>query len=105
MSNATQKIILGLVAIAVVIVVLIVYFALQRGKQRLTIEQAKERHETELMTIDGVVGVGIGECEGRPCVKVFLEEASPEVKRHIPTELDGFKVDVEVTGALKALPE
>jgi hypothetical protein len=100
-----RAILLGLAVIAVAAVVLITYLVLQREEQRLTIEQVKERNETELMAIEGVVGVGIGECEGEPCVKVLLENDSPDLKRQIPTQLDGYPVDTEVVGSLEALPE
>jgi hypothetical protein len=100
-----RAILLGLAVIAVAAVVLITYLVLQREEQHLTIEQVKERHETELMAIEGVVGVGIGECEGEPCVKVLLENDSPDLKRQIPTQLDGYPVDTEVVGSLEALPE
>jgi regulator of protease activity HflC (stomatin/prohibitin superfamily) len=100
-----RAILLGLAVIAVAAVVLITYLVLQREEQRLTIEQVKERHETELMAIEGVVGVGIGECEGEPCVKVLLKNESSDLKRQIPTQLDGYPVDTEVVGSLEALPE
>ena len=100
-----KRIVLGLAVIVVVVVLLITYFILQREEPRLTIEQAKERHETELMAIDGVVGVGIGECEGDPCVKVLLENESSDLKQQIPTQIDGFTVEMEVVGSLEALPE
>ena len=100
-----RAILLGLAVIAVAAMVLITYLVLQREEQHLTIEQVKERHETELMAIEGVVGVGIGECEGEPCVKVLLENDSPDLKRQIPTQLDGYPVDTEVVGSLEALPE
>ena len=100
-----RAIALGLAVITVVAVLLITYFILQREEPRLTIEQAKEQHETELMAIEGVVGVGIGECEGEPCVKVLLENESSDLKQRIPTQLDGYVVDTEVVGSLEALPE
>ncbi|HUX77197.1 MAG TPA: hypothetical protein VMY40_11210 [Anaerolineae bacterium] len=100
-----RAILLGLAVIAVVAVLLMTYLVLRREDQRLTIEQAKGQHETELMAIEGVVGVGIGECEGEPCVKVLLENESSDLKRQIPTQLDGYTVDTEVVGSLEALPE
>ncbi|WP_197036110.1 hypothetical protein [Fischerella sp. PCC 9605] len=72
---------------------------------RQNIEQVKEQNESELMAIDGVVGVGISECEGAPCIKVYLENEFPKLKKQIPTQLDGFKVDTEVTGSIEALPQ
>jgi hypothetical protein len=70
-----------------------------------TIEQVKEQHESDLLSIDGVVGVGIGECEDKPCIKVYLENESPNLKQQIPKQLDGFKVDTQVTGAIQAQPQ
>jgi hypothetical protein len=64
---------------------------------------AKERHESSIMSVPGVVGVGIGECEGEPCIKVFVEDRTPELQRRIPERLEGFKVDIEATGPFQAL--
>jgi hypothetical protein len=69
----------------------------------LTIEQVKERYEDDLMGIKGVVGVAIGRCEGNPCIKVYLENDSSTARKQIPAQLNGFKVDTEVTGPFKAL--
>jgi hypothetical protein len=64
---------------------------------------AKERHETSIMSVPGVVGVGIGESEGEPCIRVFVEDRTPELQRRIPERLEGFKVDIEATGPFQAL--
>lgn len=69
---------------------------------RLSIEDVKVRYESSLMNTPGVVGVGIGECGSKPCIKVFLEKETPESK-NIPKQLEGFKVDAEVTGPFRAL--
>lgn len=94
------------------------------SKGKTKIEQAKEKLLKELMTIKGVVGGGISECklewkvpmlEVEPkvevsktitqlCVKVYLEEDSEELRKQIPLEIEGFKVDIEVTGPIEALP-
>ena len=63
----------------------------------------KERHESWLMSLPGVVGSGIGDCEGKPCIKVYVKERTPELERHIPNQLEGFEVDVEVTGPIETL--
>lgn len=73
-------------------------------QQSITIEQVLERHESKLMAIEGVSGIGISERDGKPCLKVFLEEDSPTLKSQIPSQLDGFEIDIEVTGPIKALP-
>lgn len=70
-----------------------------------TIEQVKEQYESDLLRINGVVGVGISKCEEKPCIKVYLENESPNLKKQIPKQLDGFKVDTQVTGAIQAQPQ
>ena len=99
-----KKIILGAIVV-VILLLLVTSLVLMKKEQTQTIEQVKEKYESELMAIDGVVGVGIGECEGKPCMKVFLENDSPELKARIPKQLDGFKVDTEVTGPIEVLPK
>ncbi|WP_199326327.1 hypothetical protein [Nostoc parmelioides] len=69
------------------------------------IEQVKEQYESDLLRINGVVGVGISECEDKPCIKVYLNNESPNLKRQIPKQLDGFKVDTQVTGTIQAQPQ
>lgn len=71
--------------------------------ENLTIEEAKELLSQFLLTQTGVVGVGIGECDGEPCIKVMLEkelENLPNLKDKIPSESHGFKVMTEVTGRI-----
>jgi hypothetical protein len=58
-----------------------------------------------LMAIPGVVGAGEGVCEGRPCIKVFVTQDTPELDRKIPKRLEGYQVVVEETGPIKALPK
>lgn len=100
-----MKIILGITLMAVGGAFLVACSMPKQEGGPLTIEQVKERHEDELMAIEGVVGVGIGECEGQPCIKVLLANDSPELEQKIPDQLDGFKVETEVTGPIEALPE
>ena len=68
-----------------------------------SIEEAKELLSQQLLTQTGVVGVGIGECEAEPCIKVLLEkelENLPNLKDKIPSQSRGFKVVTEVTGTI-----
>lgn len=69
-----------------------------------SIELVKEQHESELMAVKGVVGVGIGECQGKPCIEVYLANETPNLKKQIPSQLNGFKVNAKVMGNIKALP-
>ncbi len=70
-----------------------------------SITEVLKAHTDALMALPGVVGVGQGLCGGRDCVKVFVAEMTPELARQLPRELDGYPVEVEATGAFKALPK
>lgn len=65
------------------------------------IVMVKERHEAWLMSLAGVVGTGIGDCEGSPCIKVYVEERTPELEDQVPKQLEGFDLDIEVTGPIE----
>lgn len=66
-----------------------------------SIEAVKEERTGELMAIEGVVGVGIGESNGREVIKVFLEDSSPDLRALVPLRLDGYQVVTEVTGPVR----
>lgn len=72
------------------------------------VHEVKKRHELALLKIPHVVGVGIGESttlEGDivPCLKVYVAEPGPEVRELIPSEIEGYKVAIEVIGKIKPL--
>jgi hypothetical protein len=71
-----------------------------------TIAEARRRHETELLALPNVTGVGIGEGAGGPVIKVFVTEKVPESElapeQRVPSHLDGFEVDVEAIGFVQA---
>lgn len=69
------------------------------------IELVREQYESELMAVAGVVGVGIGECQGQPCIKVYLADESSNLRPEIPTQLNGYPVSTEVLGKIEALPQ
>ena len=79
-------------------------FADKIMKSQPNIEQVIKQHEADLMNTNGVIGLGISECQQEPCIKVYLENNTPELKEKIPTHLGQFKVDIEVIGSVEALP-
>ena len=66
-----------------------------------TIEEVQERYTPEWMALADVVGTGIGSCEGEPCIRVFLARPSPEAEESIPPEVEGYRVELEVTGEFR----
>lgn len=56
-------------------------------------------HRDELLSIPGVVGVGRGEQDSKPCITVLVERSSVE----LPSELDGYAVSVIQSGPITAI--
>lgn len=65
---------------------------------RPNIDQIREKHETELISIEGVSGVTTDVSTGE--IVVMLE--TPDVKTKIPFNIEGYNVRTEVVGRLKA---
>jgi len=68
-----------------------------------TIETTLHQHTDRLMSLPGVVGTAIGECEGKPCIQVLVVRKTPDLSRSIPHTLEGFPVVVVETGEIRAL--
>ncbi len=66
------------------------------------IEQIMQQHTPEWMATPGVVGVGIGENEGKPCIKIFVVEKSPKLEKMLPDSIEDVRVVVQVTGEFNA---
>jgi hypothetical protein len=78
----------------------------RRSMSSSGIEEAKDRHEAELLALPNVTGVGVGERAGNPVIKVFVTQKLPESalgpNELVPEQLDGYEVDVEESGVLEA---
>ena len=69
------------------------------------IEQVLADHTPALMKIPGVVGTYQGETpNGRPCIKVMVARDAPEIRAAVPRVLEGWPVEIDVTGEIRALP-
>ena len=70
------------------------------------IAEVKARHEGDLLALPNVVGVGVGEREGKPVIKVFVTQKAPEstlgADERVPVSLEGYEVDVEEIGVIQA---
>jgi hypothetical protein len=65
-------------------------------------DEVKQRHEADLMSIPGVVGVGIGRCDEQACIKVMVEQETPQLAGAVPTDLEGIPVELEEIGQVSA---
>ncbi len=71
--------------------------------EREPVKSVLEENTPFLMAIPGVAGIGQGEHNGKPCVKVFVTEKNQELLRQIPEDLGGYPVIIEETGEFHAL--
>ncbi len=67
-----------------------------------SIEEVLRDRTPGLMAVRGVTGTGLGECKGAPCIVVFVATDSLDLAAALPDTLDGYPVDVRVSGAVRA---
>ena len=67
------------------------------------LREVLEKHRGRLMAVTGIEGVAEGMCDGKPCIRVFVTEKSPQISRSIPATLEDYAVSIEETGEFKAL--
>lgn len=68
-----------------------------------TIQQVKAKHQGRLMSMRGVVAVGIGQNHnGQSAIIVSVESQDKLDRITLPKELEGYPVKVQITGAIRA---
>jgi hypothetical protein len=78
--------------------------AAPEGEMPPPIEEVLRTRTPDWMAIPGVVGTGIGLCEGSPCIKVFAAERTKELEERIPASAEGYPVRLEITGGFRPRP-
>lgn len=69
------------------------------------VRKVKIRHEAKLMSVSGVVGVGIGQSEklpGQAAIEVYVKESPSSMRSQLPSSLDGVEVKIVETGEIHA---
>ncbi len=67
-------------------------------RERPSLRQVMEEHRDGWMDRPEVTGVGLGRCEGEPCIVLYLIRASEEAEEALPDSVQGYPVRLEVTG-------
>jgi hypothetical protein len=64
----------------------------------------KDRHESDLSKIPGVIGTGIGAADqpGKVAIQVYVDHETPQIDSAVPTTLEGMPVKVIETGKFTA---
>ena len=65
------------------------------------VKQIKDRYEEQLLSLDCVQGVGIGDHRGAPAIAVYVD-ATAKDRAAIPQKLDDVPVVVEESGVFEA---
>jgi hypothetical protein len=68
-----------------------------------SVEEVKRRHEARIMKVRGVVGVGIGQKDGKETIRIYVQEDLPKIRTKLPESLDDVPVEIVVTGSFRAL--
>lgn len=66
-----------------------------------SMDEVQEEHQKRLLAIPGVVGMGQGLSDGKPCFRVHVDKLTPELSARIPTTIDGYPVVVIQTGPIR----
>lgn len=66
------------------------------------VETVLEENQESLMSIPGVVGVGIGGSTDSPVIIVMVNQSNRELKKKLPSQLSGVPVQVDVSGEVTA---
>ena len=98
----TLGLIFGFVVIAIIKLDEVNIMKKSSTDPKTTIEAIKAKHETELLKIEGVQGVGIGEKMVKTVIKVYVIKKTEALQKKIPAQIEGYPVDIEVTGEIHA---
>ena len=66
------------------------------------VENIRVQFESRIMGIEGVVGVGTGLCNDKPCLKIYTSVPTQQVRSKLPEEIIEIDVDFEYVGEIKA---
>jgi hypothetical protein len=67
-------------------------------REGATLRQVMEEHRDGWMARPEVTGMGIGRCDGEPCIVLYLIRRSEEAEAALPDSVQGYPVRLEVTG-------
>jgi len=67
-----------------------------------TVHEVRQRHESALLALPGVVGVADGFADGQPVINVLVADDTVGSRRGIPSQLEGYPVQVITAGEIDA---
>lgn len=79
-----------------VVVSLLLALAVPVQANQDALDEARTELDNQLANTMGVISVGSADCDGTPCLNIYVEEMDPAITKQIPAEFKGFKVRVQV---------
>jgi hypothetical protein len=69
-----------------------------------SIQEVKEKHQASILKMEGVISIGIGlKKDKTQAIIVGLIQENMDTIRSIPSVLDGYPVEIQIIGPVKAL--
>lgn len=68
------------------------------SEARPSIRDVMDMHRDTWMDRPEVTGVGVGRCDGEPCIVLYLIRPTDAAERDLPDSVEGYPVRLEVTG-------
>jgi hypothetical protein len=77
----------------------------KRHSSPKSVYEVKAEHELDILKMPGVTGIGIGQSDSKAglAIKIYVERLTPELKKRLPTHLEGYPVVTEATGEFRAV--
>lgn len=66
-----------------------------------SIHEVLAEHRDRWMARSEVTGTGVGRCDDRPCIVIYLLRRSAEAEAALPDTVEGYPVKLEVTGRVE----
>jgi D-alanine-D-alanine ligase-like ATP-grasp enzyme len=69
------------------------------------VRRVKERHEGRILSVPGVIGVGVGVAEkaiGQAAVEIYVTQATESLRQALPKSLNSVEVKIVETGEIRA---
>ncbi|MFC1953604.1 hypothetical protein ACFLWR_05705 [Chloroflexota bacterium] len=57
-----------------------------------------KEHADKLMVLPGVVGIGAGESQGKPCILIFVQDEEADSLKDIPNTIEGYPIILKKSG-------
>jgi hypothetical protein len=74
------------------------------NEHRLTVKEVIDKHSAELLSIDGVEGLYESlDDDNNPIIKIMVSSDDPGLLKRLPDNLEGYNVEVVVSGKIKPL--